>query len=237
MNAFLDRLMVSSQGGELAGAVKPRLRSLFEDNATLIQPEDERPAEWDARLVRSVPAHDQPPALSQPARLASSEWPGERAGAAPHFPSDFPSEETRRAAPEAVSSEERDRQRAVRQPVLAPRMPDLSSTSMAQPAGEPLLAQAADGQPVVPAERITTRLERIERMAQIPIGPALVPAETPPPAEPPAPIVRVAIGRIEVHAPPPAPSPRPVAPASPPRAVRPVRSLDAYLKNRNEGQR
>lgn len=237
MNAFLDRLMVSSQGGELAGAVKPRLRSLFEDNATLIQPEDERPAEWDARLVRSVPAHDQPPALSQPARRASSEWPGERAEAAPHFPSDFPSDEMRLATPKAVSSEERDPERPVRQPLLVPRMPDLSSPLMAQPLAEARLAQPADGQPVVPAERITTRLERIEQMAQTPIGPALVPAETPPAAEPPAPVVRVAIGRIEVHAPPPAPPPRPAAPSSPPRTVRPVRSLDAYLKNRNEGRR
>ena len=53
--------------------------------------------------------------------------------------------------------------------------------------------------------------------------------------EPPAPTIRVAIGRIEVRAimPPPATPTRQTAPTTP----RPELSLDDYLKQRNGGQR
>jgi hypothetical protein len=61
-----------------------------------------------------------------------------------------------------------------------------------------------------------------------------------PPAEPPAvrpiaPVVHVRIGRVELHGPAPAAGPpRPQAPRSAPGPVRPVRSLDDYLRRRNE---
>ena len=53
--------------------------------------------------------------------------------------------------------------------------------------------------------------------------------------EPPAPTIRVNIGRIEVRANTPPPQP----PAQPPRRVRsgPMLSLDEYLNQRNKGQR
>ena len=54
--------------------------------------------------------------------------------------------------------------------------------------------------------------------------------------EPPASMVRVTIGRIEVVTPP-AAAARPAAPRSLPAPVRPVRTLDDYLRRRNEGRR
>jgi hypothetical protein len=54
-------------------------------------------------------------------------------------------------------------------------------------------------------------------------------------ARPSTPVVNVRIGRVELHGPAPAANPpRPAAPRNVPAPVRPVRSLDDYLRRRNE---
>lgn len=97
------------------------------------------------------------------------------------------------------------------------------------------------GEPVTPAEAQARATAPAPPAAPQPIALPIAPlmpqpqAEPTPAARPIAPVVQVRIGRVELHGPAPAASPpRPPAPRSAPAPVRPVRSLDDYLRRRNE---
>lgn len=102
-------------------------------------------------------------------------------------------------------------------------------------AAAPEQPQTIERKPQSPAEQSAVRPTPVLPMI-VPLQPsAELPESSPPRAEPLR--VQVRIGRIELQSPGTAPAPvRPAAVRSTPAVVRPVRSLDDYLRRRNEGR-
>ncbi|MCB0165242.1 MAG: hypothetical protein KDI79_13510 [Anaerolineae bacterium] len=117
------------------------------------------------------------------------------------------------------------------EPIFPSNPPTLSVESERQPEANPERPGEAGPTPVM--VRLETVTPVIALPPEQPASPAIVANR---PAEASTPLVRVTIGRIEVIAPAPAPLPPPV-PRHKPSPVRPVRTLDDYLRRRNEERR
>ena len=99
----------------------------------------------------------------------------------------------------------------------------------------PPVIQPSPGPPPLPAPPNSAAFLSAGELIPAPPGPDGPRLEPEPGAAIPAPaVVQLTIGRIEVN-PPPAP-PAPSAARRPPAVVRPVRSLDDYLNQRNKGK-
>ncbi|HEU5101527.1 MAG TPA: hypothetical protein VFU22_21040 [Roseiflexaceae bacterium] len=119
-------------------------------------------------------------------------------------------------------------------PIELDAMPHIEAKPIARastaPRDEPAPVAATKATPVAPAPALPAQ----------PVAAQAAPLIPRPHAEPrielvpTTPVVRVRIGRVELHGPPPASPPRPPAPRGARAPVQPVRSLEDYLRRRNE---
>jgi hypothetical protein len=240
MNELLTRLLTRNLGGEQPppGAIQPRPLVRFEtvDGVagtrvpSLTEPEPNEPvhtapANPEAKLPSAphlapdaVPIHDQLPARRQAAvreemsiRPAETE-PGEEAARFADILQIQSQREPHSTPPDAAHDDRL---------IVEPERPDTGAFQRPAP--------------------VIVRVESVERLAPgLPVSPSDIPTrqtETTRMTQALRPEVRVTIGRIEVNVPPPSPPARPSPARRPPAPIRPVRSLDDYLRRRNEGKR
>lgn len=221
MSDFLDLVLARSYGAT-SGAVRPRPVAHFE------QPD-------------SIPPDHETPPAGVPPGPALAMAPAVTPSAAPAPP-----------APRMVTHElstTRDlltiRETTIRpaplsvEPPTAPIEPNQTPSVVVQQITRP--SAAPRGDPVAPVEAHVLSAAPARPATPQPVAPLVAPLRPQPQAEPPLavrptmPVVHVRIGRVELHGPQPAASPpRPPTPRSVPAPVRPVRSLDDYLRRRNE---
>ncbi|MEN9937373.1 MAG: hypothetical protein RLZZ387_3952 [Chloroflexota bacterium] len=228
MSDFIDRVLAKSLGAAPAG-VRPRPVARFEqaDLAPVRAAEEARAVESLAPVVAPRDAPPRPPAPS-PAQV-------QPIAPEPTVTRELLTIREERAAPlrEIAPTSHPG-------PVTTEHTPGTSSARPAPPAapltplGEKPPRESATPHAAQPAAR-TAPTEPGPLAPVAPLAP-IAPAHAPPaPARPP--IVNVRIGRVELHAPH-SPAARPQPPRSaPPAPARPVRTLDDYLRSRDEERR
>jgi hypothetical protein len=239
MSDFLELILARSYG-EVPGAVGPRPVARFELPDHTAPEAETPPAAAPQRPPPAVPPVAAPVAPSPPTppTVMREQFTthdqltirGTRIGQAPAPPA-LPAEPMEReAAPSTVV-----KPMAVR--ASAPRdEPPPAEAEPRPPAVMPPLEPSQGPAAIAP---LLPRQDEPPSQGPAAIAPLLPRQDEPPPtARSPAPVVHVRIGRVELHGPVPVASPpRPPAPRSAPASARPVRSLDEYLRRRNEERR
>lgn len=232
MNTFIQRLLAQNNDTGLPGIVQPRPLARFEGSDG---------AAWIEESVEQSPLQVEQPAQLQGFNRSSltMEVPDlpDLAAAGRQQPRgiEIISDESHTTVqPRAFEiTEESEPLSTV---IERQTYPDISDFAP-QPEAEPAIVQ------VTRVERVDQELAPLQpeiRLFEIADGqPTIMPAPEPETLRQipdKTPVVRVSIGRVDVHAAAPAPA-RPVAPRRAPASPKAVRSLDDYLRNRNEGRR
>jgi hypothetical protein len=235
MSDFLDGLLLRSLQRPPEGSVQPRPRARFEtpDGAAGLAPvaQSESPTAPDtAALTTATPT------------LAPDTVPAPTPGAQPpagRVVGTIYQRETR-GSPESLRAPA-DREEAS----LLPAPPVRSSSG--ERSGEAESGASDSAWPAVAIEPLRPRAQESAEPPSLvasPLPPApwaereapvLPPRAEAPPQPQAGPLIQLTIGRIELIGPDPAPAPpRPAAPHHTSRPAQPVRSLDDYLRQRNE---
>ncbi len=234
MTAFLQRLLAQNGDAGLPDAVQPRPRARFEgsDGATLMA----------ETVEQAVPEMVNRPQLRA---VGSSPLPAE----APHQRDLDAVEQAHGQGIETISEEPRAQAQthiiATTSPSVLPSPIEQSTHSESadfttRTEGDPVTIQVTRVERIVPEVALLQPETPFHEKAENPLAAILPVPEPEHPHQIPeqSPVVRVSIGRVEVHSA--APPSAPVRPASPRRVTtspKAVRSLDDYLRGRNEGRR